>query len=777
MKKWRFILSHPIIGTISTFPEPIGWDKITKTITRDLDTAGAIFKFSAELKFRCEAYDFIKAVYQLEGIEAEATFTALYRCQPEDAERVAFYGRLNFGTLRFDATVMGASCNIEATDPLIELESRKDLSVDLLKLTSVGGQPLNDYVYAPYEMTLHPKTIVKKTEYQKVDFANEAGSSYQEDQRETKGIAAGTDPGPHLTGSIWTRPHWDFPIYTELDTYVGQLDDSGAENNDGSGPTPTPTFIATEDGLYHVKTCFCFDYNVGYLLISGIPDDMHFFTHVYLRLGANVIEIYNSGDQTVPSGISQGVDFSNICVNIDETGFVFAGEEITIYFECGWSTNTNRQVLSEVFLQVNFRTRLLVDTVCNLEISSSIQKQKSQAKVFMVNEALARVVESITDNKLTVISDYLGRPDSQPFASPSGELGCGSLTAITNGFALRQFIDPITLLPKELFTSFGDMFSSLSAVYGLGYGVEYSEEHGRYVLRVEPIEYFYQETVIASFDNVNHRASKWLREVSPDMHVSILNVGYEKWESEGSNGLDEVLSKRQYINHKLTKISNSVDKISKYIGSGYAIEITRSLQFYAEPTTDFKYDNDCFLIRVNGEEITVGSDVYPRYFANDRGVVTATAANLIDPSTVTNWPITPYYNALRWASIWGLPIFDFNPVVPDDPLKFASANGNYKARGESSNAWNFCDPYNSAFLHSENDNLDGTKSKPPKLRPEIVTFQDFPIEMSQFEVIEANPHKMLLIVNEWAEAERFFVRELVYNYRNFTASFTLMPAR
>lgn len=56
---------------------------------------------------------------------------------------------------------------------------------------------------------------------------------------------------------------------------------------------------------------------------------------------------------------------------------------------------------------------------------------------YLINEALSRTAEIITNNQFKVYSDYFGRTDAQPYAS--GADGPGALLAISNGLVLRGY--------------------------------------------------------------------------------------------------------------------------------------------------------------------------------------------------------------------------------------------------------------------------------------------------------------------------------------------------
>ena len=72
-----------------------------------------------------------------------------------------------------------------------------------------------------------------------------------------------------------------------------------------------------------------------------------------------------------------------------------------------------------------------------IRLTFNSQFKSTPARVYMVNEALSRMAEIITNDNFRVYSDYFGRTDAEPYTSIlDGEAG---LTAITNGILIRGY--------------------------------------------------------------------------------------------------------------------------------------------------------------------------------------------------------------------------------------------------------------------------------------------------------------------------------------------------
>ena len=248
--------------------------------------------------------------------------------------------------------------------------------------------------------------------------------------------------------------------------------------------------------------------------------------------------------------------------------------------------------------------------VSYITISNILACGSSDAKLYMVNESLSRIAEYNTDNCLQVYSEYLGRPDSAPFEFDAET--CAGLMTITKGLLLRNV--PIPNNPFAV--SFNELITAINTIYPVGYTVENMGVNE--VLRVENWDWFYQNMELIDLGDVSAN-------IAPDisLHFKNIKTGYDKYETENYNGLFDIHGEREYTT-KLVNHNETLDNTCKFIGSGYAIELTR--QQGDTNSKDWRYDNDTFLLcmRRSGDDIIVEQD----NITDDD--------NILDPPTLLN---------------------------------------------------------------------------------------------------------------------------------------------
>lgn len=255
------------------------------------------------------------------------------------------------------------------------------------------------------------------------------------------------------------------------------------------------------------------------------------------------------------------------------------------------------------------------------------------AKVYMVNEALSRISESITNDKLRAYSDYFGRTDSQPYSHNVD--GCGSLEVITDGIRIRRAENKIPDKPSLYSVSLQDMFEGLAPIHNIGMGIEPDPGRPGYNrLRVENWRYFYDTDVVMSCTNVDDITLR----ISDREIYSTFQFGYAKWEAEEYNGLDEFLTKRNYRT-TLSQVKNDLVKLSKFMASGYALEITRRKG--NEDSKDWRFDKETFIICIKRQSsvISCNTNFRDRYSITFKNIVIPSCGinglNLVVGDTVT----------------------------------------------------------------------------------------------------------------------------------------------
>jgi hypothetical protein len=198
-----------------------------------------------------------------------------------------------------------------------------------------------------------------------------------------------------------------------------------------------------------------------------------------------------------------------------------------------------------------------------------------------------------------------------------GGSGCGSLMYLTNGFNVRGLTNRnASVAPKKLI----DMLSKL---YCLGWGVEYNELKQE-LIALEPVEYFYQDVEIMSFDSV----SDYTKAIDTQKYYNEIEVGFSKYskQRETNKGftLDDFHTKHTYQTPIKTN-KNKLSIITDLILSAYEIEILRRKQFLKDgekASSSYNEDEDIFGIQLTSALATDDFDYPNDKILNEEGILT-----------------------------------------------------------------------------------------------------------------------------------------------------------
>lgn len=332
----------------------------------------------------------------------------------------------------------------------------------------------------------------------------------------------------------------------------------------------------------------------------------------------------------------------------------------------------------------------------SIKISAINKTAGSNAKVSMVHESLSRIVEACTNGTVSVKSDYYGRVYSNINKTPVN--GPGSLRALTTGLRIRNKAN------AQFAISFKKIFESLQPVDNIGYG--FVREDDKTYMRVEPYEWFFSdENIILEVEDPIYKKIIF----DTDDVISTFNVGYKKYETEGTNGSDAFLTERTYRTRQ-TITSTNFEQISDFIADGYAIEATRRRM---EDTSDWRYDSDVFIIQLLLENIV------------EQGV--GSSENLIGPNTVYNARISPARCARRWLNR----LFGWSDK--NETLIFTSGTGNINAKTEIGED-----------VIVENADLSTQIIPSYVKKSEIIEFE-YPLTIEQYNAIIKNPYGRIVV--------------------------------
>lgn len=642
---FRFTLIDVLSGTEYGLDdeEPVNFDSKT-SLQRDLNWMGMFFEFNVkQMEFTDEvAMGLLEQRYEEYGCLAQVNIRIDSGCEPGKKINTIYTGRINFNEYVKNCgdDYCSISVGVEKDGCLMQLKRNMDQKVDLETTSSFDGTPLQNYTALPFSGMLPPKAI---------KLTNEAKQTADHTDHLNDDPDFAIDSGTGLTNNLVVLPidlntFGEFGNFATLPTadYISgttsALDESSAfyiHTDDNAIKCGGGVNIQVK-GKWHMEITTSASYTTApNLILAYRPGGVG---------GLTTLQLIAPTDEAT-AGFTHAYTWE-IDTNDDVTPGV--GDQFFLYVFFAFNKTTSGAVTVDLFSYKDTDLKMVQVSLCD----------PTPCKFFMVNEAFSRIVEAVTNDCLRVKSDFFGRTDSQPYKSEVD--GCGALESITTGLLIRQIDVAKDTNAKPVFSvSMNDILDACNAIWCVGIGLETDQERqGSQVIRLEQGKYFFQEDVILDLGPVNLKKS-----AKYELMYNIFRVGYEKWEAEEFNGLDEFLTKREYRNN-LEQASQALEKICKFIASGYAIEITRRKG--NDTTQDWRFDSNTFIICMKRDEDG-------NLIVEQQNVTSA--SELLDPDTILNARISPARNAMHWA--WILFQAYKKLSFPDAKLIFTSGEGNY----------------------------------------------------------------------------------------------------
>lgn len=788
--EWRFTLNSTAYGSL-VVEEPIGWSDIAITIKRDMPSHGVFFDYAVSLKFIESGRLYLKNAYEAGGIDQYIELLVEVKQSQTDAFEEFYKGKMLLAKLVFDCSdTCFVDCPIEPAGCLMKFKNRIDQKVDLQLCEDYDKNALPCYNFLPYKIKMKPKLVRRQS---LGVLATQSNCYVPPSFLIPKDLAGGN----HI---VYETVYFT-PKIQNFSIQEVQFTNLTNGNYHGS-PAAVDVFLKAEKaGSYKIDLKFYMAHRAT--LYSSNKDT------VCLGSGNNVAEWSCDGttftcggeEHTAPYPY-EGFSEYKVSFVIDINGSVHYQDFLIISNSCtdynsslvtdcrqyietlNLNENDQVRVYYKVELGASLKRRFIDDgcgqwystfgigdnppgcTDVHMNVISETLEPPTDSKVYMINEAFSRVVENVTNDCMRVKSDYFGRTDSQPYTSAQD--GCGSLESITVGKHLRQFPDNLCLMNP----SFKDLFESMNAIHNIGYGIEPDANRPGYEwLRIEPMSYWYNNTVLMTCDNI----PELRRKVMAEWYISLFEFGFEKWEAEQTSGLDEFAVKKQYRT-TFSEIKSNLEKRCKFIGSGYSIENTRAEKYIDDSTKDWRWDNDIFVICVRRD----GTATAPYSLISvEQGIDcinVGTATNIVDPGTIYNARISPNRNLLRW-----LPYLMANYAHDiNNPLsyfRFVDGQGNYLAEMELING---CLYEKSGVNLAENQDIDsGDTNNLAQAKPifkfELIDY-DYPMSYTEFKTIRANPRGVVEYRGtDMPALKKGFIYNIQYKPNTGIATFTLLP--
>ena len=556
----------------------------------------------------------------------------------------------------------------------------------------------------------------------------------------------------------------DFPPPSESDYFTGNV--SGANlltNNCGLTVQSGECIVFPTAGTYTI-TAATFNIDLTGSIVSWVNTDEYALASAnvkfYLKIGAYVLNILDQTiDTLVPDTDCNTDSVSMVAAPAITLPFIFNVTPAMI------TANTNKLcAIVELSAEV-FSFSFCPTNPDFASVSAQAQINVLSGLISISQPGCSYSSGPAAPGSMATSNCDCNNPEAFPVCNETfdpvpfqiAEPHCYAYMALTSGISLRQF-------GTECFVTFQDLFQSLNALFNIGVGFTENDPN---VLRIESWDYFYNETVILSFE-VDLYQAKYVRKVENEMYYNQFEFGYNSWLNEKTSTLYEFNTKRVY-SLPVKHVEKALTQVSKYIASPYAIEKQRRdiLNNNAE------YDNEIFFICVgpsvdttNTAQVTDGTDTvtYPSHmWITEHGI--SYAQNMPDWKWPLNYRIAPFRcHFVHWEPTVNVGLWHTNGT-----LEFVKGDANYKICGTDPAHNNFnC----SIGFTCENQSMPAygnSINNDRRLFPETVTV-NLPLTVGDWRVIKMNPYGQIAINDEL-----FYINEVKFKI-NADSELTLIRA-
>jgi hypothetical protein len=693
---WQFSLVD-INNIAVVVDEPVGWDGIACNFTRNLTHHGIFTNVTTNsFEWVEDAYDLLLAEYQMNGANGSMDLLIEYQCAEGDTLTTYFRGKFDFNTFeRQCLDYCFIKCDVTATKCTDIFLSRMGQDVNVQSTQNFDGDAIAPMTFTTLNIEGQDIFVQNKAD-------NDNGDNF----------AGLTLDSSNTTG---TR-YYDIPILLPNNPII--------EFGDWNVNNVSPSIVAKNEGIDNISfpmsgSDFSQYFNFIYLYQPAVDDCVSNIDYTWRTKGNfNITPNYNGFIEITLRAIQvnplTGPAISLGTVIIATGVALTNGVQTTIAFdETNSSSFTNGTPFD--FVAFYFHLEILKTSASALDQNViSIDYDSGSVNYFNM-EANSACGETTTDS--VSLPDLLEWLPTAYYSSECPQLqienelrDCLARYSITKGSFLRNVIEPSV---PQLFTSFEFMFDNCRKIFNIGWGFDNNETE----LLIGNINDFYLGSVVADVGLVN----KATFTTAKDLIYGTITIGYNKWEAEEYNGLDEMNTERQY-RRNINSNPSELDLMADIISAGYTIEVTRRKNQAETGTSDWRYDDDLFIINTFEDEGQLyayrGVDLSPAF--------------VYSPATRMNFTLTPVRNLMRWFRTLAAP----TPTVTNESLKFTSGTGNFRAGGQMTTS---CPVEDQQIF--ENSIINSTLFQSGYINPiwkTIYATFEAPLSMVQFEAIKTN---------------------------------------
>lgn len=700
---WKFTFIDSTNTPTVIDDEPDGWDGVSFSFTRNINHHGIFNSIDTNgLEWIDEAHDLLYTEYLTNGANGFMLMKSEYKCEPNDDYTTYFIGKFDFNTFKRQCgDKCFITCDITSSNCVDIWLSRMNQDVNPDNTTNFDGDTITA---CPNEdLLINGQTILLQN---KAD--NNSGTNYT----------------TTITDNSWSTGNrfYDIPVYLP-NNQLFEIGDWNVNN-------VSPIVLAKNGGLD----------NISFPLPDGQDDFDNYFQFMYLYAPNNdecVTQLqvnwrakgsfkltpnYN-GNITVtlrayrrnPITNADFVDLGSVAIgttialsngiqtsiNFDETfsglpnqpvpgSYIVFAWHLQIFKSSASATDTTAINIDYDGGSLNY-FNMTTDSACDL----------SHAKSYLLPDLLEhfpKVYYSDTCPQVEIETDLRA---------------CLNKYAITKGSMIREVTEPNS---PNLFLSYEYLFSNINKIFNIGWGFDQNDSQ----ITIGRPDVFYKNDLVVFVGEVDMATFT----TASDLIWGSVAIGYNKWEAEEYNGLDEMNTER-YYRRNVNSNDNEKDLMTDIIAAGYTIEITRRKNQGKTGTSDWRYDDDLFIINCfdDGGQLTTVNGVE------------ASPSGIYSPSTRLNYALTPARNMMRWFKS----ICAANPTIANDQLIFTKGTGNYLCQGQM---LSYCPIEGNVINESQTittADFDNPFYITPDWQPIYATFKA-PLGMEEFEDIKANPY-------------------------------------
>lgn len=661
MANWRFYLDG------NEVEEPIGWDAIEFTAIR-MESSGIDQPFSTEVRFYERGAKYIKQIYDQYFINQPIAIT-ITSDVGVNGQPYEFQGFLNLAI--YSEHNVCDTDSWEITVGIIDdifreqFKARQDVEVDLTTLTDLNGDAIDPVTWKNVRM--HKQDL----------YLTATGRNTAEQYSFLKYIPQGFSPYD-----------WTYPDYVNVvPIFWGNSDFKdifgSTKNTIGSAFTNTNVMFVNNTNYtrwfdLNIRITGEFTwYNTPQWYFDGETANIDFVVRTFDENGLNdAFYLVGSTDLNTASISSPTATQFDLSANINLG--LLPNYRILLLMYWGLDGSIKREVPIAASDYGDYERWLYpnIESSCVKMSEKNSGTYASFANGLTIEQYFKRLIYIMTGSNDKLISDAFSEADS----------GCYWNNMLTNGLKIRNALTItqaengcIDADPEDqtvLKTSFKKTFDGLDSIFCLGWAFEWTGTEWK--IRIEPREYFYQNSLSNTFTNVGEVTQM----AKVDKLVNNIILGYsDNWKNIAISGAWAIHTDRNYfVDNKAMNEGSSanLDIRSEIIAEGYAIEFSRRLSFieYDSGSSDRPNDYNIFLIWLNRNEFSVENiEDTPFYYFAEAGAYTFSPGTVSMPSnyiTASNSPLNGLYNifhtpariAGRWWKILGMHTYGLtNPVM------------------------------------------------------------------------------------------------------------------